>query len=87
MILYRSNNCIITTNEHVSQIIIFPKAVLDDYFYICMSITKQKVICVYGVTTFNVAYTSNTLKTFILFGKFIITITILFLVIIIKKIK
>lgn len=85
---YRSNNCIISTNGHVSLITIFPKAVHDDYFYLCISKTKQKIICVYGVLTFNnVTNTFYVLTNFILLGKLIAIITIIFFIILIIKIN
>lgn len=62
--------------------------VLYDYFYLCISMTRQKIICIYGVTTFNnIINKKNVLQIFIIFGKLIAIITILFFIIIIKKIK
>lgn len=87
---YRSHNCVITTNRYVSQITIFPKSKHDDYFYLCISMKMQKIICVYGVTTLNnnIGTVYNVMKTFIVLGRLIASITILFLILMIKnKIK
>jgi len=76
------------TNGHISQITILPKSVLDDYFYLCVSIAKQKIICVYGVTTFkNNINTASMLNIFIFIGQLLITtLIILCLMIIINNI-
>lgn len=65
------------------------KIIQEDYFYLCVSMIKQKIICVYGVKTFknNINMTNNTLNIFIFFGKLITVTTILCLVVLIKKIK
>lgn len=64
---------------------ILPNSIQEDYFYLCISMTKKKIICVYGVATYkNISHT-NTLKYFIFFGKLIATIIMLFLIIILKK--
>lgn len=50
--------------------------------------TKQKIICVYGITTFsNIIINTAMLKTFIFLGYLIVTITTLMLIIIVKRIK
>jgi len=86
---YRSNNCTITTNRHVSQIRIFPRAIQEDYFYLCVSMTKHKIVCAFGVKTYknDINTSNNVLTSFIFCGKFIIILTILCVIIIIKKIK
>lgn len=86
--VYRSNNCVIISNNHVSQITILPEAVHEDYFYLCVSKTKLKIICIYGVKTFknNIITKNNVTKKFVIFGKLIVTITILCLIFIVKKI-
>lgn len=76
------------TNAHVSQIVIFPNSVLNDDFYFCVSKTNQKIICVYGVTTFkNFIHKTYMIKTFKLFGKLIASTILVLFILIIKKIK